>query len=37
MNTLIYPFVTASAEGAAWMLVWSWQAAVLIACEGVRR
>jgi beta-lactamase regulating signal transducer with metallopeptidase domain/biopolymer transport protein ExbD len=32
MNTLIYPFVTASAKGAAWLLVWSWQAAVLLAC-----
>src|SRR5262245_44029796 len=32
MNMTIYPFVSASAEGAAWMLVWSWQAAVLLAC-----
>ncbi|HKQ90116.1 MAG TPA: M56 family metallopeptidase [Blastocatellia bacterium] len=32
MNTLINPFVAASAEGAAWLLVWSWQAAVLLAC-----
>jgi beta-lactamase regulating signal transducer with metallopeptidase domain len=32
MNTLIYPIVTASAKGAAWLLVWSWQAAVLLAC-----
>ena len=32
MNTLIYPFVAASAKGAAWLLVWSWQAAVLLAC-----
>src|SRR5262249_57639737 len=32
MNELIDPFVTASAKGAAWLLVWSWQAAVLIAC-----
>src|SRR5262245_8333803 len=32
MNTLINPFVAASAKGAAWLLVWSWQAAVLLAC-----
>src|SRR5215475_2211618 len=32
MNALIYPFVTASAKTAAWLLVWSWQAAVLLAC-----
>jgi beta-lactamase regulating signal transducer with metallopeptidase domain/ketosteroid isomerase-like protein len=32
MNMLTNPFVTASAKGAAWMLMWSWQAAVLIAC-----
>ncbi|HKC84337.1 MAG TPA: M56 family metallopeptidase [Blastocatellia bacterium] len=32
MNALTNPFVTASAKGAAWMLVWSWQAAVLLAC-----
>src|SRR5262245_31914876 len=32
MNALIYPFVMASAKGAAWLLVWSWQAAVLLAC-----
>jgi beta-lactamase regulating signal transducer with metallopeptidase domain len=32
MNMLTNPFVTASAKGSAWMLVWSWQAAVLIAC-----
>ena len=32
MNTLIYPFVMASAKGAAWLLVWSWQAAILLAC-----
>ena len=32
MNALTNPLVTASAKGAAWMLVWSWQAAVLIAC-----
>jgi beta-lactamase regulating signal transducer with metallopeptidase domain/uncharacterized protein YchJ len=32
MNALIYPFVAASAKGAAWLLVWSWQAAVLLAC-----
>jgi beta-lactamase regulating signal transducer with metallopeptidase domain len=32
MNTLFYPFVMASAKGAAWLLVWSWQTAVLLAC-----
>jgi beta-lactamase regulating signal transducer with metallopeptidase domain/biopolymer transport protein ExbD len=32
MNTLLNPFVTASAKGAAWLFVWSWQAAVLLAC-----
>src|SRR5215475_8243005 len=32
MIALINPFVVASAKGAAWMLVWSWQAAVLLAC-----
>src|SRR5262245_7862840 len=32
MNALITPFVTASAKAAAWLLVWSWQAAVLLAC-----
>jgi beta-lactamase regulating signal transducer with metallopeptidase domain len=32
MNMLTNPFVAASAKGAAWMLVWSWQAAVLLAC-----
>src|SRR5262245_4257434 len=32
MNALTNPFVTASAKGAAWMLVWSWQTAVLLAC-----
>jgi beta-lactamase regulating signal transducer with metallopeptidase domain len=32
MNALTNPFVAASAEGATWMLVWSWQAAVLLAC-----
>jgi len=32
MNALTNPFVAASAKGAAWMLVWSWQAAVLLAC-----
>jgi beta-lactamase regulating signal transducer with metallopeptidase domain len=32
MNTLTNPFVMASAKGAAWLLVWSWQAAVLLAC-----
>src|SRR5262245_20935588 len=31
MNTLINPFVMASAKGAAWLLVWSGQAAVLLA------
>jgi beta-lactamase regulating signal transducer with metallopeptidase domain len=32
MNALTNPFVTASAKGAAWLLAWSWQAAVLLAC-----
>jgi beta-lactamase regulating signal transducer with metallopeptidase domain len=32
MNSLINPLVLASAKGAAWLLVWSWQAAVLLAC-----
>jgi bla regulator protein blaR1 len=32
MNALINPFVAASAKGAAWLLVWSWQAAVLLTC-----
>src|SRR5262252_8542272 len=32
MNPLPNPFVVASAKAAAWMLVWSWQAAVLLAC-----
>src|SRR5262245_62522409 len=32
MNALMNPFFTASARGAAWLLVWSWQAAVLLAC-----
>src|SRR5215510_7365896 len=32
MNTLTNPLAAASAEGAAWLLVWSWQAAVLLAC-----
>src|SRR5262249_27067521 len=32
MNALMNPFVAASAKGAAWLLVWSWQAAVLLAC-----
>src|SRR5215475_3386209 len=32
MNTLTNPFVAASAKGAAWLLVWSWQAAVLLTC-----
>jgi len=32
MNAPIYPFVMASAKGAAWLLVWSWQAAVLLTC-----
>src|SRR5262245_8491425 len=32
MNSLMNPFLTASAKGAAWLLVWSWQAAVLLAC-----
>src|SRR5262245_3214796 len=32
MNALTNPYVTASAESAARLLVWSWQAAVLLAC-----
>jgi beta-lactamase regulating signal transducer with metallopeptidase domain len=32
MNALANLFVTASAKAAAWLLVWSWQAAVLLAC-----
>src|SRR5215475_8215524 len=32
MNALTNPFVMASAKTAAWLLVWSWQAAVLLAC-----
>src|SRR5215475_15729424 len=32
MIALINPFVVASAKGAAWMLVWSFQVAVLLAC-----
>ncbi|HKQ79680.1 MAG TPA: M56 family metallopeptidase, partial [Blastocatellia bacterium] len=32
MSALINPFVAASAKGAAWLLVWSWQVAVLLAC-----
>src|SRR5215475_7722842 len=32
MNALTNPFVMASAKAAAWLLVWSWQAAVLLAC-----
>jgi uncharacterized protein (TIGR02246 family) len=32
MNALTNPFVTASAKATAWLLVWSWQAAVLLAC-----
>src|SRR5262245_19240044 len=32
MNGLTNPFVTASAKAAVWLLVWSWQAAVLLAC-----
>src|SRR5215510_4269158 len=35
MNTLTNPLAAASAKGAAWMLVWSWQAAVLLACVWV--
>src|SRR5262249_26947944 len=31
MYALMNPFVAASARGAAWLLVWSWQAAVLLA------
>jgi beta-lactamase regulating signal transducer with metallopeptidase domain len=32
MNATLTPFVMASAKGAVWLLVWSWQAAVLLAC-----
>jgi len=32
MNALANPLVTASAKGAAWLLAWSWQAAILLAC-----
>jgi hypothetical protein len=32
MNPLLNPFVVALAKAAAWMLVWSWQTAVLLAC-----
>jgi beta-lactamase regulating signal transducer with metallopeptidase domain len=32
MNALTNPFVAASVKGAVWLLVWSWQAAVLLAC-----
>src|SRR5262245_44458612 len=32
MNALMNMLVTASAKGAAWLLVWSWQAAVMLAC-----
>src|SRR5262245_57725265 len=32
MNAMMTPFVMASAKGAAWLLVWSWHAAVLLAC-----
>src|SRR5262245_61937991 len=32
MNALLNPFVVASAKGAGWLLVLSWQAAVLLAC-----
>jgi beta-lactamase regulating signal transducer with metallopeptidase domain len=32
MNALTNTFVTTSAKAAAWLLVWSWQAAVLLAC-----
>jgi len=32
MNELINTFVMVSAKGATWLLVWSWQAAVLLAC-----
>jgi beta-lactamase regulating signal transducer with metallopeptidase domain len=35
MNSLMNPFVTTSAKGAAWLLVWSWQAAVLLVCVWV--
>jgi beta-lactamase regulating signal transducer with metallopeptidase domain len=32
MNALMNPFITASAKGAAWLLVWSWQTAILLGC-----
>jgi hypothetical protein len=32
MNEVINLLVTTSAKGAAWLLVWSWQAAVILAC-----
>jgi beta-lactamase regulating signal transducer with metallopeptidase domain len=32
MNAMLNPFVAASAKAAAWLFVWSWQAAVLLAC-----
>src|SRR5262245_56286969 len=32
MNALLNPFIVAAAKGAIWLLVWSWQAAVLVAC-----
>jgi hypothetical protein len=32
VNALTNPLVAASAKGAAWLLVWSWQAVVLLAC-----
>src|SRR5215510_14799332 len=35
MNSQMNMLVTASAKGAAWLLVWSWQAAVLLACVWV--
>jgi beta-lactamase regulating signal transducer with metallopeptidase domain len=32
MNTLMNMLIAASSEGAAWLLVWSWQALLLLAC-----
>src|SRR5215467_5332150 len=32
MSALMNPFITASAKGAAWLVVWSWQTAILIGC-----
>ncbi|HEY6399947.1 MAG TPA: hypothetical protein VI479_00970, partial [Blastocatellia bacterium] len=32
MNAMTNPFAAASVKAAAWLLVWSWQAAVLLSC-----